>query len=105
MGIPTVIILRFCIAIRSGRATSEYLTQDVSDWTLKPCILFSYSDSWCSKHFLHAKGMRKAREVRSQLLDIMKMEKLDIIPCGTDWDKIRYVLIYSLLLASSSAES
>lgn len=40
---------------------------------------------------MHPKTLRKAREVRTQLLDIMKHQKLDIIPCGTDWDVIRYV--------------
>ncbi|GAA6058650.1 hypothetical protein JCM10212_004061 [Sporobolomyces blumeae] len=48
-----------------------------------------YSDSWAARHFLHPKTLRKAREVRTQLLDIMKHQKLDIIPCGTDWDIIR----------------
>ncbi|GAA5852743.1 hypothetical protein JCM8547_002612 [Rhodosporidiobolus lusitaniae] len=48
-----------------------------------------YSDSWAARHFLHPKTLRKAREVRTQLLDIMKHQKLDVIPCGTDWDVIR----------------
>ncbi|GAA5909863.1 hypothetical protein JCM6882_002035 [Rhodosporidiobolus microsporus] len=48
-----------------------------------------YSDAWAARHFLHPKTLRKAREVRTQLLDIMKHQKLDIIPCGTDWDVIR----------------
>lgn len=51
--------------------------------------LLSYRDDWASRHFLHPKTLRKAREVRTQLLDIMKHQKLDIIPCGTDWDVIR----------------
>lgn len=52
----------------------------------------SFSDAWAARHFLHPKTLRKAREVRTQLLDIMKHQKLDIIPCGTDWDVIRFVL-------------
>ncbi|KAK4704953.1 pre-mRNA-splicing factor ATP-dependent RNA helicase DHX38/PRP16, partial [Phenoliferia sp. Uapishka_3] len=48
-----------------------------------------YRDDWAAKHFLHPKTLRKAREVRTQLLDIMKHQKLDIIPCGADWDVIR----------------
>ncbi|KXS20824.1 P-loop containing nucleoside triphosphate hydrolase protein [Gonapodya prolifera JEL478] len=34
-----------------------------------------YSDQWCTEHFVHSKSMRKAREVRQQLMDIMKAEK------------------------------
>lgn len=50
-----------------------------------------YRDDWATKHFLHPKTLRKAREVRTQLLDIMKHQRLDIVPCGTDWDVIRCV--------------
>jgi pre-mRNA-splicing factor ATP-dependent RNA helicase DHX38/PRP16 len=30
-----------------------------------------YNNEWCTKHFVHAKSLRKVREVRSQLKDIM----------------------------------
>ncbi|RUS19562.1 hypothetical protein BC937DRAFT_87268 [Endogone sp. FLAS-F59071] len=49
----------------------------------------SYRDDWCNKHFIHPKAMRKAREVRSQLLDIMKSTKMPYVSCKTDWDVIR----------------
>lgn len=48
-----------------------------------------YSDGWCIRHFLHAKSLRRAKEIRDQLLDIMKMQKMEMISCGTDWDIIR----------------
>lgn len=41
------------------------------------------------KHFLHPKLLRKAREVRVQLEDIMKFQKMDIVSVGTDFDMIR----------------
>ncbi|CAJ2501449.1 Uu.00g043020.m01.CDS01 [Anthostomella pinea] len=48
-----------------------------------------HSDGWCTRHFLHPKSLRRAREIRDQLLDIMKMQKMEMISCGTDWDIIR----------------
>ena len=48
-----------------------------------------YSGQWCSDHFIHAKQMRKAREVRSQLKEIMEKQKMKLVSCGTDWDVIR----------------
>ncbi len=48
-----------------------------------------YRDDWCVNHFIHPKGMRKAREVREQLMDIMKMQKMSYVSCGSDWDVIR----------------
>jgi len=48
-----------------------------------------YRDSWCVQHFIHPKAMRKAREVRQQLLDIMKSQRIPLSSCGTDWDIVR----------------
>ncbi|TXT12825.1 hypothetical protein VHUM_01226 [Vanrija humicola] len=48
-----------------------------------------YSDHWCMKHFLHPKILRKAREVRGQLEEIMTSQKLPNVSCGTDWDVVR----------------
>ena len=47
------------------------------------------------RHFLHPKLLRKAREVRVQLEDIMKFQKMEIISAGTDFDVIRCVLFSS----------
>ncbi|KAI1498862.1 P-loop containing nucleoside triphosphate hydrolase protein [Biscogniauxia marginata] len=48
-----------------------------------------FSDGWCTRHFLHPKSLRRAKEIRDQLLDIMKMQKMEMNSCGTDWDIIR----------------
>lgn len=48
-----------------------------------------YRGDWCNDHFLQVKGLRKAREVRSQLLDILKTLKIPLTSCGPDWDIIR----------------
>ncbi|KAF8665135.1 hypothetical protein AX16_000601 [Volvariella volvacea WC 439] len=48
-----------------------------------------FRDDWAMRHFLHPKLLRKAREVRAQLEDIMKFQKMEIIPAGTDFDVIR----------------
>ncbi|KAJ9104349.1 hypothetical protein QFC19_003991 [Naganishia cerealis] len=49
-----------------------------------------YRDDWSMRHFLHPKLLRKAREVRGQLEDIMKQQKIDPnVSVGTDWDIIR----------------
>ncbi len=52
----------------------------------------TYSAKWCSEHYIHAKSMRKVREIRAQLLDIMKQQRLSHISCGTNWDIVRKCL-------------
>lgn len=48
-----------------------------------------YSGQWCQDHFIHVKAMRKVREVRAQLKEIMEQQKMRLVSCGTDWDVIR----------------
>uniref|UniRef100_H3AYQ6 RNA helicase n=1 Tax=Latimeria chalumnae TaxID=7897 RepID=H3AYQ6_LATCH len=49
----------------------------------------NYSTIWCNDHFIHAKAMRKVREVRAQLKDIMVQQRMSIASCGNDWDILR----------------
>ena len=55
-----------------------------------------YRDDWGIRHFLHPKLLRKAREVRVQLEDIMKFRRMELISTGTDFDVLRYVTTYPL---------
>ncbi|KAI9837376.1 MAG: DEAH-box RNA helicase prp16 [Thelocarpon superellum] len=48
-----------------------------------------HSDAWCIRHFLHPKALRRAKEIRQQLHDIMTMQRMSLTSCGTDWDVIR----------------
>jgi pre-mRNA-splicing factor ATP-dependent RNA helicase DHX38/PRP16 len=49
-----------------------------------------HSDGWCVRHFLHPKALRRAKEIREQLHDIMvNSQKMQLVSCGTDWDVIR----------------
>lgn len=49
----------------------------------------NYSSNWANEHFIHIKAMRKVREVRQQLKDILIQQKLEVKSCGTNWDVIR----------------
>uniref|UniRef100_A0A915D186 RNA helicase n=1 Tax=Ditylenchus dipsaci TaxID=166011 RepID=A0A915D186_9BILA len=46
-------------------------------------------ESLCAMGKAQAKAMRKVREVRAQLGDIMETMKLQVISSGTDWDIVR----------------
>lgn len=48
-----------------------------------------YSAEWCAEHFVHAKAMKKVREVRQQLTDICTQLKMAVVSCGTNWDVAR----------------
>lgn len=65
---------------------SDHLTllHVYSQWKMN-----GHSDGWCVKHFLHPKALRRAKEIREQISDIMKVQKMELVSCGTDWDFIR----------------
>lgn len=48
-----------------------------------------FSADWCNKHFVHVKSLRKVREVRAQLKDIMKQQKVPILSCNQNLDQVR----------------
>lgn len=50
-----------------------------------------YRGDWCNDHFLQVKALRKAREVRSQLLDILKQLKITLTSTP-DWDVVRQAI-------------
>ncbi|KAK3223616.1 hypothetical protein Dsin_010641 [Dipteronia sinensis] len=48
-----------------------------------------YRGDWCNDHFLLVKSLRKAREVRSQLLDILKTLQIPLTTSGHNFDIVR----------------
>ncbi len=50
---------------------------------------YKFDSQWCTKHFIHSKGIRKAREVHAQLVDLMEQQKLHPVSCGGGWDVVR----------------
>ena len=42
-----------------------------------------------SEQQLLAAGLKKAKEVRTQLLDIMQQQKITLTSSGSDWDVVR----------------
>lgn len=67
-------------------AESDHLTllHVYSQWRANGC-----QDRWCLQHFLQPKSLRRAGEIRQQLVDIMTFQKMALTSCGTDWDVVR----------------
>lgn len=50
------------------------------------------SKQWCSNNFIHDRSMRRAHEVRRQLVTIMRRFGHDLVSCGTKVDRVRRAL-------------
>jgi len=48
-----------------------------------------FSNAWCFENFIQARSMKRAQDVRKQLLAIMDRYKLDIISCGKNYTRVR----------------
>ncbi|OXB70162.1 UNVERIFIED_CONTAM: hypothetical protein H355_012382, partial [Colinus virginianus] len=47
-----------------------------------------FSNSWCFENFVQNRALRRAQDVRKQLITIMDRYKLDIISAGKDYNRI-----------------
>jgi HrpA-like RNA helicase len=45
---------------------------------------------WCRDHFLHYRTLRSAKEIRRQLIDILKTNRLPLVSCLSETDKHRH---------------
>lgn len=49
-------------------------------------IIAAYmSGQWCSENFIQARSLRRASDVRKQLLGIMERYKHEIVSCGKNY--------------------
>lgn len=53
----------------------------------------SYSKAWCQEHFVNARAMTRARDIRNQLEGIMDRYKHGVVSCGRDTDRVRRALV------------
>ncbi|KAF7792541.1 hypothetical protein EIP86_003582 [Pleurotus ostreatoroseus] len=49
----------------------------------------NFSNPWCYENFIQARSMRRAQDVRKQLLGIMDRYKHDILSAGKDYNLVR----------------
>ena len=51
-----------------------------------------FSNPWCFENFIQARNMRRAQDVRQQLVSIMERYKHQIVSCGRNTVKVRQAL-------------
>ncbi|KAK1680311.1 hypothetical protein QYE76_041159 [Lolium multiflorum] len=93
LSVPSVFFRPKDRAEESDAAREKFFVPESDHLTLLNVYLQwksnQYRGDWCNDHFLHVKGLRKAREVRSQLLDILKALKIPLTSCHMEWDVVR----------------
>lgn len=54
--------------------------------------LSGYSNPWCFENFIQARSMRRAKDVRDQIVKIMDRYKHPVMSCGRNTQKVRQAL-------------
>lgn len=54
--------------------------------------LSKFSNPWCFENFIQARNMRRAQDVRQQLVSIMERYKHQVVSCGRNTMKVRQAL-------------
>lgn len=48
-----------------------------------------FSNAWCQDNFIQGRAMRRAQDVRKQLVGIVDKYRLPLESCGRDWNRVR----------------
>ncbi|CDR96012.1 DEAH box RNA helicase, putative [Babesia bigemina] len=76
-----------------GATREKFMVPESDHLTLlnvyKQWVANGRSDTWCAQHRLQPKSLRRASEVRQQLLDIVLKQDIKETTCGTNWDQVR----------------
>ncbi|KAJ4300080.1 DEAH-box ATP-dependent RNA helicase prp22 [Collariella sp. IMI 366227] len=51
-----------------------------------------YASAWCFENFIQARSMRRAKDVRDQIVKIMDRHRHPVVSCGRETDRIRQAL-------------
>ncbi|KAF2483011.1 P-loop containing nucleoside triphosphate hydrolase protein [Neohortaea acidophila] len=51
-----------------------------------------HSDAWCFENFIQPRNIRRAEDVRKQLVQILERHKLRVVSCGRDTLRVRQAL-------------
>lgn len=92
LSVPSVFFRPTDRAEESDAAREKFLVPESDHLTLlnifKQWKANGHRASWCNDHFFNVKSLKKACEVRSQLMDILKMHHIRLSSCGSDWDVV-----------------
>jgi len=93
LSVPSIFFRPKDRAEESDAAREKFFTPESDHLTLlnvyQQWTSNGYSVKWCGDHFVHQKSLKKVREVRGQMEEIMQQQKLQVNTCGTDWDVVR----------------
>jgi len=63
--------------------------------------LSKFSTPWCYENFIQPRSMRRAQDVRDQLVQILQRHRLHVTSCGRDSTKVRLALCHGFFRNSA----
>lgn len=63
-----------------------------------------FSNPWCFENFIQARSMKRAQDVRKQLLAMMDRYKLDIVSCNKNYTLVRKAIVAGFFANTSKKD-
>ena len=63
-----------------------------------------FSNAWCYENFVQARGMKRAQDVRKQLLGIMDRYKLDVVSAGRNFKRVCQAIASGFFMNASKKD-
>ncbi|EME27883.1 pre-mRNA-splicing factor ATP-dependent RNA helicase [Galdieria sulphuraria] len=64
----------------------------------------NYSTAWCFENFIQARSLKRAQDIRKQLVAIMDRQRLDLVAAGRAYNKIRKAIVSGFFMHAAKKD-
>ncbi|GJQ14352.1 hypothetical protein GpartN1_g6143.t1 [Galdieria partita] len=64
----------------------------------------NYSTAWCFENFIQARSLKRAQDIRKQLVAIMDRQRLDLVSAGRAYNKIRKAIVSGFFMHAAKKD-
>lgn len=65
----------------------------------------NYSSSWCQENFIQYRGLKRAQDIRNQILELLQRYKFPIQSCGSNGNLIRKTIVSGFFFHAAKKDS
>jgi len=64
----------------------------------------NYSTAWCFENFIQARSLKRAQDIRKQLVAIMERQRLSLVSAGRAYNKIRKAIVSGFFMHAAKKD-
>ena len=63
-----------------------------------------FSNPWCFENFIQGRSLRRAQDIRQQMMGIMDRHKLDVVTCGKNTTKVQKAILSGFFMHAAKKD-